>query len=65
MIVLNGGEDSPRSIVPEIVICMKEDDGKEYVIAYLSCRLLDNETRYVFIAKLILSLYYTCNKFRL
>jgi hypothetical protein len=54
-----------KIIVLERAICMKEDDGKEYVIAYLNHHLLDTETWYVFIAKLFLSLYYTCTKFRL
>jgi len=51
------------SIIPEIMICLKEDDGKEYIIAYLCRRLLDTLTWYVFIAKLIFSSYYTCTKF--
>ena len=45
-------------------VLAQEDDGKEYIIAYLSHRLLDAETRYVFIEKLCLSLYYACTKFR-
>ena len=44
-------------------VLAQEDGGKEYIIAYLSRRLLDTETRYVFIEKLCLSLYCTCNKF--
>ena len=42
----------------------QEDEGKEYVIAYLGHRLLDPETRYVHIEKLCLSLYYACAKMR-
>jgi len=45
-------------------VLTQEDDGKEYVVAYLSRRLLDTESRYVFIEKLCLSLYYACTKFR-
>jgi hypothetical protein len=44
---------------------MQEDEGKEYVVAYISRRLLDAETRYSLIEKLCLSLYhYSCTKFR-
>jgi hypothetical protein len=32
-------------------------------VAYVSRRLLDVETRYVFVEKLCLSLYYACSKF--
>jgi hypothetical protein len=42
----------------------QEDNGKEFVIAYISWRLLDAETRYGAIEKLCLSLYYACMKFR-
>ena len=38
--------------------------GKEYIITYISCRLIDAETRYTFIEKLCLSLYYACTKLR-
>jgi hypothetical protein len=65
MLLISGRKDVIKIIVPERAICMKEDDGKEYVIAYLNRRLLDTESRYVFIAKLFLSLYYICTKFRL
>jgi hypothetical protein len=41
-----------------------EDGEKEYIIAYLRHRLLNTETRYVFIENLCLSLYYTCTNFR-
>jgi hypothetical protein len=37
---------------------MQDDGGKEFSVAYLSRRLLDTETRYTFIEKLCLSLYY-------
>jgi hypothetical protein len=36
-------------IVPERAICMKEDDEKEYIIAYPGRRLLKAKNRYVFI----------------
>jgi hypothetical protein len=41
-----------------------EEDGNEFPIAYMSRCLLDAETRYVFMEKLCLSLYYACSKFR-
>jgi hypothetical protein len=42
----------------------QEDGGKEYVVVYISRRLLDAETRYSLVEKLCLSLYYSCMKFR-
>jgi hypothetical protein len=39
-------------------------DGKEHVITYLSWSLIDAETRYSFIEKLCLSLFYGCSKLR-
>ncbi len=39
-------------------VLTQEEDGKEYIITYLSRRLLDAETRYVFIERLCLCLYY-------
>jgi hypothetical protein len=39
-------------------------DGKEHIITYLSRRLIDVETRYSFIKKLCLSLFYACSKLR-
>jgi ribonuclease HI len=42
----------------------QEDEGKEYVIAYLGRRLLDPETRNAHIEKLCLSLYFACAKVR-
>ena len=41
-----------------------ETEGKEYIITYLSRRFIDAETRYTFIEKLCLSLYYACTKLR-
>ena len=46
------------------VVLTQEDEGKEYVIAYLGRRLLDPETRYAHIEKLCLSLYFACAKMR-
>jgi hypothetical protein len=43
------------------VVLTQEDKGKEYVIAYLGRRLLDPKTRYAYIEKLCLSLYYACS----
>jgi hypothetical protein len=45
-------------------ILLQEEDGKEFLVAYVSQRLLDAETRYVFVEKLCLSLYYAFSKFR-
>jgi hypothetical protein len=45
-------------------ILTQETEEKEHVIAYLSRRLLDAETRYTFIERLCLSLYYACTKLR-
>jgi hypothetical protein len=39
-------------------------EGKEHIITYLSRRLIDAETRYSFIEKLCLSLFYGCSKLR-
>ena len=45
-------------------ILTQETEGKEYIITYLSRRLIDAETRCTFIEKLCLSLYYVCTKLR-
>jgi hypothetical protein len=45
-------------------VLTQETDGNEYVVAYESRRLLNAETRYTFIEKLCLSLYYACTKLR-
>jgi hypothetical protein len=37
-------------------ILLQEEDGKEFLVAYVSQCLLDAETRYVFVEKLCLSL---------
>jgi hypothetical protein len=39
-------------------------DGKEHIITYLSRRLVNVETRYSFIQKLCLSLFYAYSKLR-
>jgi hypothetical protein len=44
------------------VVLAQETEGKEHVITYLSWRLPDTETRYTFIEKLCLCLYYACTK---
>jgi len=45
-------------------VLTQETEGKEYIITYLSRRLIDAETRYIFIEKLCLSLYYACIELR-
>jgi hypothetical protein len=45
-------------------VLTQEEEGKEFTMAYLSRRLVDAETRYTFIEKLCLSLYYACSKCR-
>ena len=45
-------------------VLIQETEGKEYVIAYVSRRLLDAKTRNTFIEKLCLSLYHACSKLR-
>jgi hypothetical protein len=44
------------------VVLTQEDEGKEFLITYLSRRLVDAETRYTFVEKFYLSLYYACIK---
>jgi hypothetical protein len=38
------------------VVLLQEEDDKEFSVAYVSRRLLDAKTRYVFLEKLCLSL---------
>jgi hypothetical protein len=45
-------------------VLTQKTEGKEYIITYLSRRLIYAETRYTFIEKLCLSLYYACTKLR-
>jgi hypothetical protein len=46
------------------VVPIQEEDDKEFSVAYVCQHLLDTETRYVFIKKLCLFLYYACSMFR-
>jgi hypothetical protein len=46
------------------VVLLQEESRKEYPMAYISRRLLDAETRYIFMEKLCLATYYACTKFR-
>ena len=46
------------------VVLTQETKGKEYIITYVGRRIIDAETRYAFIEKLCLSLYYVCIKLR-
>jgi hypothetical protein len=43
---------------------IQEFEGKERIVAYLSRKLLDPETRYSAAEKLCLCVYYSCTKFR-
>jgi hypothetical protein len=45
-------------------VLMQVMEGKEYIITYLSRGLINAETRYSFIEKLCLSLFYACSKLR-
>jgi hypothetical protein len=45
-------------------ILTQETEGKEHVVTYLSRRLVDAETKYTFIEKLCLCLFYACTKCR-
>ena len=45
-------------------VLTQEAEEKEYTITYLSRRLLDAESRYSFIERLCLCLYYACTKLR-
>ena len=47
-----------------VAVLTQETEDKEYVITYISRRLIDAETRYTFTEKLCLSLYYACTKLR-
>jgi ribonuclease HI len=44
-------------------VLTKEECGKEFTVANMSRRLLDAETRYAYIERLCMSLYYACMKF--
>jgi hypothetical protein len=43
-------------------VLMQITEGKEHIITYLSWCLIDAKTRYSFIEKLCLSLFYACSK---
>jgi hypothetical protein len=45
-------------------VLMHVTEGKEHIITYLSRCLIDTETRYSFIEKMCLSLFYACSKLR-
>jgi hypothetical protein len=45
-------------------VLMQVMESKEHIITYLSQCLIDAETRYSFIEKLCLSLFYACSKLR-
>jgi hypothetical protein len=44
------------------VLLIQVIDGKEHIITYLRQCIIDAETRYSFIKKLYLSLFYACSK---
>jgi hypothetical protein len=52
--------DAEDAIIEAILMQIME--GKERIITYLSRCLIDGETRYSFIEKLCLSLFYACSK---
>jgi NADPH-dependent 7-cyano-7-deazaguanine reductase QueF len=52
-------EDSVNGVVLTQVM-----DGKQHIISYLSRHIINTETRYSFLEKLCLSLFYTCSKLR-
>jgi hypothetical protein len=46
------------------IVLTQVTDDKEHIITYLNWCLIDVETRYSFIEKLCLSLFYACSKLR-
>jgi hypothetical protein len=44
-------------------VLTQDEGGEEFIVAYVSRRLLDTETRYAYDKNLGLSLYYACTKF--
>jgi hypothetical protein len=46
------------------IVLTQETKGKEHVVTYLSPRLVDAETKYTFVEKLYLCLFYACTKIR-
>jgi len=47
-----------------VAVLTQETEDKEYVITYISRRLIDAETRYTLTKKLCLSLYYACTRLK-
>ena len=47
-----------------VAVLTRGTEDKEYVITYISRRLIDAETRYTLTEKLCLSLYYACTKLK-
>jgi hypothetical protein len=47
------------------VVLTQVTHGKEHIITYLSWCLINTETRYSFIEKFCVSLFYACSKLRL
>jgi hypothetical protein len=45
------------------VVLLQEVGRKEFLTSYISRQLVDYETRYAFIKKMCLALYFTCTKF--
>ena len=45
-------------------ILTQEAEGREYIVTYLSRHLVDAETRYAYVEKLYLCLFYACTKLR-
>ena len=45
-------------------VLTQETEEEKYIITYVGRRLIDAETRYTFIEKLYLLLYYACTKLR-
>jgi ribonuclease HI len=46
------------------VVLTQQAEGKEHVVSYLGQSLMDSETRYTFVEKLCLCLFYACTKLR-
>jgi hypothetical protein len=45
-------------------VLTQETEGKEHVVTYISQRLVDAETRYTFVEKLCLCMFYACTMCR-
>jgi hypothetical protein len=46
------------------VVLTQYTEGKEHVVTYLSQRLVEAETRYTFVEKLCVCLFYACTKLK-